>query len=355
MRSGADVLRGHQEEDHTTFSNIAPVGKVGFVVLEMPNGPLPGAAIEDVSGDYPTVFVTYSGDAAQGEAARAAGAVVVKMRGENETPPARSRNAGFRQLRKVAPDIDYVQFLNGDHCIAPDWLEAATGLLDKRPEVAAVEGEVVKATSLTKPSKRGVLSDNYETIATGENVLIRVKSFVDIGGLRGDLVVADVQDFCLRTRGRGRHIWHINMPMALSSSRKIGFGGWWKHAHGQGFEHAYAAALHGIPPERYRVTEMRRAVLWGGAFPFILLVVAASVTALFYYAVTFTAPIFAGIAVLAAGLLVYLVKAIIQSSQNTSGRKPGLLNSIQATVAHIPEFFGVLKFMSWRRKQASHD
>ena len=53
---------------------------------------------------------------------------------------ARARNEGFKCLRETAPELAYVQFVDGDCEVVPGWLEKAARYLDDRPDVAVVCG-----------------------------------------------------------------------------------------------------------------------------------------------------------------------------------------------------------------------
>ena len=325
--------------------------EVGVVILEKVDSPPPEETIRALVAKVPVVFVTYSGERAQGEAARNAGAVVVKMRGENETPPARSRNAGFRQLRKITPELDYVQFLDGDVRLSDRWLDYAVTFIERRPEIAALDGVI--SESETGPVNSPAQSDNREVSVTGNNVLIRVKDFVDIGGLRGDLAIADIQDFCLRTRGRGHHIWRLELPMGERTNTKIGLGKWWRKASETGYEHAFCASLHGAPPERYRVKEMHRAVFWGGILPILIVGFAAFVMSVTYFIVPMGIPVLNGAIVLAIGMVIYLIRALFFSPKYPNGRSLPFLKKITKTLALFPECLGVLRFMRSSRQSSS--
>jgi hypothetical protein len=52
------------------------------------------------------------------------------------------------------------------------------------------------------------------------------------------------------------------------------FGQWWQRSRRAGFAFAEGAALHGTAPEYHWVRESRRAVLWGGALPLAILLLA---------------------------------------------------------------------------------
>ena len=328
------------------------MGKVGFVVLEQIGAPPPDEAIAELVAHHPVVFVSYSGSLDHAEAARSAGAIVVKMRGENETSPARARNAGFRQLRKTVKDIEFVQFLDGGNVISPSWLMMATAFLKRRPEVTAVEGITSRrASDATEESGLSALPiSNQEVRITGNNVLVRVKSFVDIGGFRGDLILADIHDFCLRSRGRGRHIWRLETPMITGGKTAASAKGI-ARARANGFEYAYSASLHGASPENFRVPEVKRAVFWDGILPIITLIISTIVTTLVYYIFPFTTPIYAGLMVILFALLLYGVKIIWWTGRDDNGRKRSFLESAKDTVSHIPEFFGVANYYLWSRRQ----
>ncbi len=53
---------------------------------------------------------------------------------------ARARNAGFARLRKRAPDLRYVQFVDGDCELLASWPVRAIAFLDQDRSVAAVCG-----------------------------------------------------------------------------------------------------------------------------------------------------------------------------------------------------------------------
>ena len=72
-----DEVDSGVDEDHTHID----LPSIGFVILEKLGAPPPTQTIQAIGPNHPIVFVTYSGQADHGDAARAAGAIVVKMRG----------------------------------------------------------------------------------------------------------------------------------------------------------------------------------------------------------------------------------------------------------------------------------
>src|SRR3546814_3836293 len=53
---------------------------------------------------------------------------------------ARARNAGLEAILGAWPDLEYVQFVDGDCELEPGWLAAAEAFLRSEPAVAAVCG-----------------------------------------------------------------------------------------------------------------------------------------------------------------------------------------------------------------------
>lgn len=53
---------------------------------------------------------------------------------------ARARNAGFRRVCEIEPEISFVQFVDGDCEIVRGWMESAVTFLASRPDVDAVSG-----------------------------------------------------------------------------------------------------------------------------------------------------------------------------------------------------------------------
>jgi glycosyltransferase involved in cell wall biosynthesis len=45
---------------------------------------------------------------------------------------ARARNAGFRRMREIAPDLLYVQFMDGDSELIDSWMERALSFMEMK-------------------------------------------------------------------------------------------------------------------------------------------------------------------------------------------------------------------------------
>ena len=72
-----------------------------------------------------TVYVDSGSTDSSAELARGLGAVVVDLDMRLPFTAARARNAGFQRLTAIAPELQYVQFVDGDCEVRAAWLPQA--------------------------------------------------------------------------------------------------------------------------------------------------------------------------------------------------------------------------------------
>ncbi len=207
--------------------------------------------------------------------AQALGADVVNLDMSQPFTAARARNEGLARLRQIAPTLTYVQFVDGDCEIQPDWLDHACAFLAEHPEVAVVCGR--RRERFPQASVYNQLCDlEWDTPvgparACGGDALMRVSALVAVGGYRPDLIAGEEPELCVRLRAAGHHIWRLNVEMTLHDAAMQRLGQWWQRNRRSGHAFAEGAWLHGAPPERHFVAETRRALVWGALLPLLWL------------------------------------------------------------------------------------
>ncbi|HKS16666.1 MAG TPA: glycosyltransferase family A protein, partial [Planctomycetota bacterium] len=113
--------------------------KVGVVVIGRNEGDRLKRCLRSVSGDGAHVVYVDSGSTdGSVAAAREAGADVVELDLSTPFTAGRARNAGFDRLREAVPDLETVQFVDGDCELTAGWLKLGAGELDRRSEAAIV-------------------------------------------------------------------------------------------------------------------------------------------------------------------------------------------------------------------------
>ncbi|MEL6517886.1 MAG: glycosyltransferase [Pseudomonadota bacterium] len=203
-------------------------------------------------------------------AARKIGADVVELDTTTRFTAARARNAGFDRLRAGALP-EFVQFVDGDCEVQADWLPTASAFLTDHPDVAVVCGR--RRERFPQASRYNRMIDEEwntpvgEARACGGDALMRTSAFEDVGGFDPDFIAGEEPELCVRLRAAGWRIWRLDAEMTLHDAALARFGQWWTRARRAGHAYAEGAAMHGAPPERHNVAQIRRALLWGLAIP----------------------------------------------------------------------------------------
>ena len=103
---------------------------------------------------------------------------------------------------------------------------------------------------------------------------MRVAALRAVGGYNPHMIAGEEPELCVRLRLSGWRIWRLNHEMTWHDAAMRRFGQYWKRNRRSGYAFAEGAALHGCGPTRHWVTETGRAILWGGAIPFAILLLA---------------------------------------------------------------------------------
>ena len=184
---------------------------------------------------------------------------------------ARGRNAGFAVLQERHPDLELVQFLDGDSELAPGWIEVAVRRFDADPSLAVVCGELRERHPEASVYHRLCAIEwavpAGETSACGGNTMLRAAALRAAGGFRAGLTAGEEPELCLRLRRLGWRLERLAVPMAWHDADMSRFGQWWRRALRSGAAYAEGAWMHGAGPERYCVREVLANWLWGLVVP----------------------------------------------------------------------------------------
>jgi GT2 family glycosyltransferase len=196
---------------------------------------------------------------------------------------ARARNAGWRRVQQVAPDVCAVQFIDGDCELWPDWLAAARAHLAAHADVGVVAGRLHERHPERSIYNR-LCDIEWNTPvgaakAVGGIAMTRLAALVSVGGFREDLIAGEEPELCVRLRAAGWTIWRLPDDMAWHDAAMTRFSQWWRRAVRAGFAFAEGAHLHGRAPERHWVRESRSALAWGLLLPLAILLLALTVGA----------------------------------------------------------------------------
>ncbi len=274
--------------------------------------------------------------------ARDFGAEVVHLDISTRFTAARARNAGFLRLTELAPQITYVQFIDGDCEMADGWPAAAIAFLQNHADVAAVFGRRRERSPDWSIYNR--LCDWEwdgpvgEARACGGDVMMRAAPLKATGGYRESLIAGEEPELCVRLRAAGWRIWRLNAEMTLHDAAMTRFSQWWKRNMRSGYAFAEGAHLHGAPPERHWVWESRRAWIWGIWLPQLCIA--------------------AGLILPPWGLIVlcvYPLQMLRQTCRGSGELRERVIKSFFQVLCRFPEAWGQIQFTRDRllRREAS--
>lgn len=240
--------------------------KFGTVAIGRNEGERLIRCLNSLSASSAIVYVDSGSTDGSPQRARGLGVEVVHLDTGQAFTAARARNQGFRRLRQIAPDLTYVQFVDGDCEIIQQWPSRAIPFLNAHPNVGAVCGQLRERHP--EHSIYNWLCEREwdvpagEVSACGGIAMMCVAAFDNSGGFRDDLIAGEEPELCVRLRAVGWKIWRLDADMATHDAAMTRFGQWWSRSMRTGYAFAQGAYLHGALPERHKVWESRRTWLW---------------------------------------------------------------------------------------------
>jgi GT2 family glycosyltransferase len=251
---------------------------VGVVVIGRNEGERLRRCLASVPGTTFVVYVDSGSTDASIAVARESGAHVVQLDLSIPFTAARARNEGFHRLITIAPHLRSVQFVDGDCEVVPGWLSAATSFLESMPKYAIVCGR--RRERHPEESFFNQLCDWEWDTAVGDakscggDAMVRVEAFLQVRGYRDDFIAGEEPELCVRLRRAGWGVFRLGAEMTLHDAAMKRFDQWWRRTSRAGYAYALGAWHHGAPPERHRVRETARALIWGAAIPGVVTILA---------------------------------------------------------------------------------
>ena len=245
---------------------------IGVVVIGRNEGNRLRQCLLSVIGERRTVVYVDSGSTDGSVAlARSLGVHIVELDLSIKFTAARARNAGFEYLLQVQPELELIQFVDGDCRVVEGWLERAASELVTQPEVVVVCGR--RREEFPDNSIYNRLFDIEwntpigETKSCGGDSMMKVSAFKNVGGFNPKLIAGEEPELCLRLRQAGGKILRIDAEMTLHDAQMTRFSQWWKRSIRSGYAFTEGAWLHGGSPERHWVRESNRIWLWAVFLP----------------------------------------------------------------------------------------
>ncbi|MEQ8690649.1 MAG: glycosyltransferase family A protein [Pseudomonadales bacterium] len=245
---------------------------------------------------------------------------------------ARARNAGFKAALKCLPDLEWIQFVDGDCEVQPGWLTNARNHLRAHNDRAIVFGR-----RRERFPERSVYNEMCDiewdvqpgiTKYCGGDIMIRAAALKKVEGYRESLIAGEEPEMCVRLRAEGWKIEALPAEMTLHDADITRFTQWWQRVMRSGWAYAAGAHLHGAPPERHWVKQSLQGWIWVG-FPLAIML--------------FGFP-FLGTSVFLV-LLLYPMQWLRLYAKLEGKKSRRLLGALSITLGRFPEFFGQIRYI----------
>lgn len=323
--------------------------KIGIVIIGRNEGKRLIHCLESVKrvaqNNTAIVYVDSGSTDGSCEAASELGVEVIELNCNSPFTAARARNTGFQYLHKKFLELKYVQFIDGDCELLPNWLSAASETLDKDPSIVAVCGwrrELFPERSLFNRicDVEWHMGTVGEVGHFGGDVMIRTAALTAVGGYDESVIAAEDDEVSVRLRQSGGKIVRIDQESTLHDANMTTFQQWWQRAIRGGYAFAQVSSMHGAKPERKFVKEVRRIWLWGVFMPISLLVMA---------------PLTQGLSLI--GLLRYplsAVKLTLTTRKQAWSWSHSFAWGFFCSLSAFPNAFGVIRFYWDSFRKAQH-
>jgi GT2 family glycosyltransferase len=249
--------------------------QLGFVVIGRNEGPRLGRCLASLGERRHLVYVDSSSRDDSVAIARRAGADVVELTGDEAFTAARARNAGATWMHENRPEVQFVQFLDGDCEVAAGWIDAGLAALTAHAQLAVVAGRVRERHPEASIYNR--LCDLEWSVLSrkdgvcGGNSLVRLAAFRQVDGFEQNIMSGEEADLCRRLRARGWSVGVLPVEMVQHDADIKRFAGWWRRSVREG---------HCIAEEAWRdvgqdnakcIRALISLVLWSAMLPVLAL------------------------------------------------------------------------------------
>ena len=276
----------------------------------------------------PCVYVDSGSTDGSQDVARRAGALVIALDMSRPFTAARARDAGFSALTALHPNIDLVQFIDGDCQLARGWLDAARAFLSEHGDVAIVCGR--RRELHPEHSVYNRICDIEWNTPIGEarmcggDFLVRVTAFKSVGGFRDTLIAGEEPDLCLRLSEHGWRVWRLDHEMTVHDAALHSFRQAWRRSVRAGHAFAEVTWLHREKDFSWH-RNVRSTLVW------VSLLAGSLIGAIFDYRALL-------------GAFIYIGQGARIAFRNAHDGKPDFAYGAYILVGKCAEAAGMLKF-----------
>ncbi len=256
-------------------SEITP-GEMGVVIIGRNEGERLARCLRSIDSEAGTIIYVDSGSTDQSVTiARQMGAQIVELPENEPFTAAKARNTGLRRLLEKQPDVQFLQFVDGDCEVASGWLARAKRELSTRRDLAVVCGR--RRERFPEASIYNRLCDmEWDTPpgsvqACGGDAMMRVQALQEVGGYRASMIAGEEPELCIRLRAQGWSVVRLDAEMTLHDAAIHRFSQWWRRSVRAGHAFAETAWLHRTARSLRRAASI---LFWAMLLPVVAIILA---------------------------------------------------------------------------------
>jgi GT2 family glycosyltransferase len=284
----------------------------------------------------PVVYVDSGSVDGSPAVAAAAGAQVICLDPSLPFSAARARNAGLEALLQRNPELQYVQFVDGDCELSPTWLGTAILQIGRHSRCAIVCGSLRERSPESTVYNRLCQLEWNRTpgllASCGGLFLGRIDAFREVGGFRPELIAGEEPELCVRLRNAGWTIVGVDSTMAQHDADIRHFRQWWFRSFRSGHSCAQTYWLHRGTAGSFRAKEIRSILLLGLIAPLLAVLLAGATSGV-------SLLVWAGIC------LVQLLRIRLRRIQQGDAAQDATIYAAFVMLAKLPQALGTLKFL----------
>jgi len=307
---------------------------IGVVIIGRNEGQRLFACLNSLQNVERIVYVDSGSTDNSVQAAQQHNAFVVELDTTIPFTAARARNHGARKLLELFPELQFVQFIDGDCELQPGWLHQAKKFLKQNETFAIVCGR--RRERYPAASVYNQLCDIEwntsvgKTDSCGGDAMIRVTAFNSVGGYRDSMIAGEEPEMCFRLRQLGWEIMRLDVEMTMHDVAMSKFSQWWKRNIRTGYAYAESYFLHGHSNEVFRGKELKSIITWAVIIP--LLILTLSIVNLIFLIVILIYPI-------------QLIRLTFRYKKELKETRYAIIYSVSNLFSKWPQCFGALLFI----------
>lgn len=191
---------------------------------------------------------------------------------------ARARNEGLNQLISTYPQLQYIQFIDGDCEVSAQWVKSGQEALQQDEKIAIVFGHLHEAypdksvyNQLCALEWQSAAGDLTNFGAIGGIFMMRVDVFKFLNGFNAKVIAGEDSELGIRVGLAGYKITKLDASMATHDANILSFNQWWTRAVRAGHAVGQRAFLNGDSKMQDCVKERKSTFFWGIILPLLAL------------------------------------------------------------------------------------